>query len=118
MQEDIERYLEEHVPGQFTVSEIAAKMKISRSSAQRQLKKLAAKGRITTISGKYTGLSAERTNGQSQLDVGDIARRVGLDPGLLEDWVSEKRADRTGSASAKALKKILRTDAEGKPRPD
>jgi predicted ArsR family transcriptional regulator len=118
LKKKIEKLLEERSPEFFSVSEVAKSTRVSRAIAQRELKKLLAKGRIVSRGGKF-GKKVSRGPGRPEIEVWDVegvARRVGIDPRVLRSWMEEKKASLAGRDSARTLKKVLGVDVEGQPR--
>lgn len=114
MKEKIEKFLEGRSPEFFSVSEVAKSTGVSRAIAQRELKKLLAKGRITSRGGKF-GKEVSRRPGRPEIELWDvekIARRVGIDPRVLRGWVEEKKASLADRHSAMTLKKVLGGNVE------
>lgn len=93
MQTEIEEFLRKHSPRSFSASEVADVMKISRSSAQRQLKKLAASGRISYVDGRYLCQGqASPKELQLQAKIDSLARLTGFPREVIDAWVEGIKA--------------------------
>lgn len=94
MQTEIEEFLKKHSPRLFLASEVADVMKISNSSAQRQLKKLVSKGRVVFSDGRYGSPSPPPPGNELDARIYELAHLTGIPPQVLEDWarkVKEKK---------------------------
>lgn len=102
MQTEIEEFLRKHYPKLFLASEVADVMKISRSSAQRQLKKLLARGRVVYNEGRY-GCVPERpsvSGDQILAQMESLAGLTGIPRKVIDDWAEDVRAKKKRPAES------------------
>ena len=101
MQSEIEEFLKKHYPRAYLASEVADFMKISRSSAHRQLKKLAAKGRASVKDGKYLWSEEENLPPRGVVDaqVEKLAQATGIPRGVIDEWVEDVKTRRKGKTA-------------------
>jgi predicted transcriptional regulator len=94
VQTKIEEFLKRNYPNTYMASEIGEEVKVSRSSALRQLKKLVAKGKAATRNGRYGWApeSPRRQTGPLQSKVEDLAGLSGIPVRAIEDWVEDQKA--------------------------
>ena len=93
MQSEIEEFLKNRSPKSFSASEVANVMKITRSNAQKQLKKLAAKGRVAFLNGRYVfqgEATLEAMRVQTKIDA--LAGRTGFPREVIDGWADGVRA--------------------------
>lgn len=104
MQTEIEEFLRKHAPRTFKASEVAEVMKLSRPSAQRQLKKLASKGRVEVKDGRY-GVpgSAPKAEVELQSRISEMSDLTGFRRETIVAWIEGE----------KSRKKRSLPDAEG-----
>ena len=97
MQEEIEEFLKKHFPKPYLASEVADVMKISKSSAHRQLKKLLAKGRIAVKDDGYFWTGEEHLPPKEVVDaqVETLAVKTGIPRNLIDEWVEDVKTRRT-----------------------
>ena len=94
MQTEIIDFLRKNAPALFLPSEVADAVKISRSSAQRQLKKLVARGDVMVKGGRY---GCARVNhappaGPMEARIESLADQTGIPRGVIEDWAEDVKA--------------------------
>jgi Mn-dependent DtxR family transcriptional regulator len=93
LQTEIEEFLRKNSPRFFLASEVADAMQISKSSAQKQLKKLAERGTVMTKEGRYGFLADETLSSANLLreKAERLAELTGLPEQVIEGWIQEVR---------------------------
>lgn len=96
MQTEIEEFLRKNFPNMYLASEVGDELKISRSSALRQLKKLVAKGRVVAKDGRYGSAEpkARPPDDPLQTLVQGLSGLTGIPVSAIEDWVEDVKARR------------------------
>ncbi|MDE1854252.1 MAG: HTH domain-containing protein [Thaumarchaeota archaeon] len=99
MQSEIEEFLRKNSPKLFLAVEVADMMQISRSSAQRQLKKLAAKGVVIVKEGRYGYVTEEPPPPEHPLEakLESLAELTGVPQDVIEGWAAELRSKKKGT---------------------
>ena len=93
MQEEIEEFLRKNYPNTYLASEIADEAKISRSSALRQLKKLAARGKVVVRAGRYGSAGGEGQKAEGvQAKIESLSGSTGIPKAVIDDWAEEVKA--------------------------
>jgi predicted transcriptional regulator len=98
LQAQIEEFLKKNYPNTYLASEIADAVKISRSSALRQLKKLAAKGTVRRLEGRYGYVPPKPRPAPDTLEgmIDGLADLTGIPKPVIDDWAEEVKARRAG----------------------
>lgn len=94
MQTEIIEFLRTNSPALFLPSEVADAVEISRSSAQRQLKKLVAKGAVVAKGGRYGCARGKPDPPADPMEalLGSLADETGIPRGVIEDWAEDVKA--------------------------
>lgn len=92
---EIEEFLRNHAPRLYSAAEVASIMKISRSSAQKQLKKLASKGKVTMKEGRY-GCPELSSPSRAKLEeeIDSLTNMTGFPREAIEGWVQGVKASK------------------------
>lgn len=96
MQEEIEEFLSENYPNTYLASEIADVVKISRSSALRQLKKLVAKGKVKRAEGRYGFIPGRQKPSSDRLEgeIDTLSDLTGIPRTVIDDWAEGVKSGR------------------------
>lgn len=93
-QTEVEELLRKDAQRTFLASEVAHELKISRSSAHRQLRKLVAKGRVIFREGRYSYSPGPPSRASLEERIDGLSRLTGISRGTFEAWVDEEKEKR------------------------
>lgn len=109
MRKEIMVFLSKNPSKSFRASEIARRLKLPKSEAERQLKQLAKQGEVAVKRGRYSTLTTGPVDSteRSTRRLEETARGVGLSVESLQRWVEERRRWASDEETKKLLYGIL-----------